>query len=336
MLVTKTETPRVSVIVPVYKAEPYIRRCIDSILNQTLTNFELLLVDDGSPDNCGAICDEYAAKDCRVRVIHKQNGGVSSARNTGIDAARGEYVAFIDSDDYVDKEYLEMLTKHNCDFGMCVGVKHLENGQVCPGADMEEEVAEVTTENLLKWASEGRLLVVWGKAYRIDVLRRNNIRFRNDLCYGEDTVFAMMCAKSCRTASFVKKKMYHYIKHPGESLSKRISESSVQSYDIRDQFLISWCRELGADEDFYKKVSLSGKQKMKWAFMEIFETKSMKLAKRLEWYRLFFSLPTFHNNIQLLFSECSYGLRRVLSLRSPVLLALYQFLANIKGAIVRG
>ena len=98
--------PAVSVIVPVYNVEKYLRRCIDSILAQTFTDFELILVDDGSPDNCGAICDEYAARDARVRVIHKENGGVSSARNAGLDAATGEYVAFVDGDDYCEPSFL--------------------------------------------------------------------------------------------------------------------------------------------------------------------------------------------------------------------------------------
>ena len=99
-------TPKISVIVPVYNAEKYLRRCIDSILSQTFTDFELLLIDDGSKDSSGAICDEYAAKDNRVRVFHKENGGVSSARNLGLDNATGEWIAFVDSDDYVLPSYL--------------------------------------------------------------------------------------------------------------------------------------------------------------------------------------------------------------------------------------
>lgn len=101
--------PEISVIVPVYRVEPYLRRCVDSILSQTFTDFELILVDDGSPDNCGAICDEYALKDSRVRVIHKQNGGLSDARNAGIDIAQGNYLTFVDSDDWVHKSYLIAL-----------------------------------------------------------------------------------------------------------------------------------------------------------------------------------------------------------------------------------
>ena len=107
--------PKISVIVPVYNVEKYLNRCVDSILNQTFADFELILVDDGSPDNSGKICDEYAKKDKRVVVIHKENGGLSDARNAGIDIARGGYVTFIDSDDWIDSEYLNVLYKNATD-----------------------------------------------------------------------------------------------------------------------------------------------------------------------------------------------------------------------------
>lgn len=100
---------KLSIIVPVYNVEPYLRRCVDSILNQTFSDFELILVDDGSPDSCGAICDDYAARDRRIKVIHKANGGVSYARNEGLDIAQGEYIGFVDSDDYIHPKMYEIL-----------------------------------------------------------------------------------------------------------------------------------------------------------------------------------------------------------------------------------
>lgn len=99
----------ISVIVPVYKVEKYINKCVDSIINQTYTNLEIILVDDGSPDNCGNICDEYAKKDNRIKVVHKENAGVSSARNIGLEKSSGKYITFIDADDYVEKNYCEEL-----------------------------------------------------------------------------------------------------------------------------------------------------------------------------------------------------------------------------------
>ena len=107
----------ISIIIPVYNTEKYLRRCIESVLSQSFTDFELILVDDGSKDSSPQICDEYASQDKRVRVIHKVNGGVSAARNDGLDIAKGEYVTFIDSDDWVEREYLQSLyDKRSLDF----------------------------------------------------------------------------------------------------------------------------------------------------------------------------------------------------------------------------
>lgn len=116
------ETPLISIIVPVYKVEPYLHKCVDSILSQTYTHLEIFLVDDGSPDNCGKICDEYAQKDNRIKVIHKKNGGLSDARNVAIDVAKGEYITFVDSDDFVTSDYVETLyhlvKKYQCKVGV--------------------------------------------------------------------------------------------------------------------------------------------------------------------------------------------------------------------------
>ena len=102
-------TPLVSIIVPIYKVESYLRRCLDSVVSQTYTNLEIILVDDGSPDGCPQICDEYASKDSRIIVIHKENGGLSDARNVGLDICKGEYISFVDSDDWINNHYIEKL-----------------------------------------------------------------------------------------------------------------------------------------------------------------------------------------------------------------------------------
>ena len=118
----------ISVIVPVYKSEKYLKRCVDSILNQTYQNLEIILVDDGSPDNCPQICDKYAEKDSRIRVIHKPNGGLSDARNKGLDIANGNYIAFVDSDDYIATEMYAMMIEamhgEDVDIVMCAGCPH--------------------------------------------------------------------------------------------------------------------------------------------------------------------------------------------------------------------
>lgn len=125
------EKKLVSIVVPIYKVEEYLEECVDSILNQSYKEFEVILVDDGSPDRCGEICDRYAECDSRIRVIHKKNGGLSDARNAGIEIARGEYIAFIDSDDYVTPNYLEMMVStaeiHNADIVQCQNTLQTDN-----------------------------------------------------------------------------------------------------------------------------------------------------------------------------------------------------------------
>ena len=123
---------KLSIIVPIYNVEPYLRRCIDSILAQTFTDFELILVDDGSPDNCPAICDEYAKKDPRIVVIHKENGGLSDARNAGLNIAKGDYIGFVDSDDLIHPQMYEhmiyRIIESNSDFAAC-GMKYIDNDE---------------------------------------------------------------------------------------------------------------------------------------------------------------------------------------------------------------
>ncbi len=125
--------PKISVIVPIYNVEEYLPRCIDSILAQTFTDFELWLVDDGSPDKCGEICDAYAKKDSRIRVIHKENGGLSDARNAALDKITGEYISFIDSDDWVSPNFLEnmliSMERHNAELVICNFVAAYEDGK---------------------------------------------------------------------------------------------------------------------------------------------------------------------------------------------------------------
>lgn len=122
----------ISIIVPVYNVEKYLKKCVDSILNQTFKDFELILVDDGSPDSSGAICDQYAEKDSRVKVIHKKNGGLSDARNAGIEVAKGKYLGFIDSDDYIAEDMYELLhnniVRENADLSIC-GIYHVYDGK---------------------------------------------------------------------------------------------------------------------------------------------------------------------------------------------------------------
>lgn len=138
------DKPKISVIIPVYKVEPYLRKCLDSIVNQTYRNLEIILVDDGSPDNCGAICDEYAARDERIQVIHKPNGGVSSARNVGLAAATGEWLGWVDSDDWIEADMYEVLLKgakkYGADIAVCSRMEIFKNERIFRGWQEEKSL----------------------------------------------------------------------------------------------------------------------------------------------------------------------------------------------------
>lgn len=172
--------PLISVIVPVYKVGKYLNRCVDSILAQTYTNFECILVDDGSPDNSPVICDEYAKKDNRVRVIHKVNGGVSSARNAGLDAAKGEWVCFVDSDDEINSELFNEINKHIkkdtevIEFGFSAVSKSGMKNFLPSTLSQEEKVDSFGS---------------WSKAYSRQFLSKNKIKFPEGISLAEDWYF---------------------------------------------------------------------------------------------------------------------------------------------------
>lgn len=169
----------ISVVIPVYKVEKYLRRCIDSILNQTYGNYEIILVDDGSPDDCGKICDWYATQYSKIRVFHKKNGGLSDARNYGVEQARGEYIAFIDSDDYVEPDYLAylygLLKKHNADISVCCMIK-TEEDSAAFGENKELPIESVLTGydacvGLMR-SLYMVLVTAWGKLIKNEIVKK--------------------------------------------------------------------------------------------------------------------------------------------------------------------
>lgn len=184
--------PKISVIVPVYKVEDYLRECVDSILAQTFEDFELILVDDGSPDNCPSICDGYGQKDTRVKVIHQENQGLSGARNSGLDVAAGEYITFIDSDDWIDPKYLEiMLGAMGDDIDITVGQLHeFEDDEVA--REEHEKKAHIIHHDavsaVIKLYDGSRSIPVnaWGKLFRQEII--GNIRFPQGRIH-EDQLF---------------------------------------------------------------------------------------------------------------------------------------------------
>jgi hypothetical protein len=208
-LTTTESTPLVSVIIPVYKVEDYLAECVDSVINQTYRNLEIILVDDGSPDGCGAMCDAYAAQDKRVRVLHKENGGLSSARNAGLEVMTGEWVLFVDSDDWIDLDTLETLLNRKderadiIEFGYSYSFVDREDPQLlfvdmlCSG----REALSILVEG------EKPMGLACDKLYRSSVIK--NLRFIEGRYY-EDTPFVIEALWQSHSFQYLPKPYYHY------------------------------------------------------------------------------------------------------------------------------
>lgn len=224
----------ISVIVPVYKVEAYLDRCVESIVKQTHSRLEIILVDDGSPDNCPAICDVWAKKDSRIRVIHKKNGGLSDARNAGVTVATGEYIVFIDSDDWIHSQYVELLytavKKYNADIAGCdirlVYDDSIQYEQVI--ATVESYTSEQAIETLIN--GTGFRAVVWNKLYRRRVLQGESFTIGR---YHEDEFFTYKILAKAERLVFVNAELYFYYQRPGSIMNS----SSSKHLDVLDAYL---------------------------------------------------------------------------------------------------
>ena len=213
-----------SVVVPVYNVEKYIDRCLDSIMNQTYQNLEIILVDDGSKDNSGCICDEYAKKDKRIKVVHKTNGGLSSARNAGLKAATGKYVGFIDSDDDIDltmyEKMVNMIQKYEVDFVMADYMRIFNDGSTFDKTinideglyDKSKIEEDIYPQLIMRGDIEyGPLLSVWHCLYRTEFLITNNIYFDEKVRWSEDNIFSSFVGYMANSFYYMKNQyLYHY------------------------------------------------------------------------------------------------------------------------------
>ncbi|MEN6414605.1 MAG: glycosyltransferase [Veillonellales bacterium] len=230
---------KVSIVVPVYKTEKFIHRCIDALICQTLTDIEIILVDDGSPDNCGKICEDYAKQDKRIKVIHKKNGGLSSARNTGIREASGEYIGFVDSDDYVEQTFCECMyktaKKFNIDIVNCDYYWESETSEARSSSLKKDKV--IYNEEILEYLKKAHattiIWFVWRNIYRRSFLIKNNIFFAEEVRFGEDSIFNLYAFYYAKSLYSVDKCLYHYISNPNGLIQTKYKENLLEKFYIQ-------------------------------------------------------------------------------------------------------
>lgn len=232
-------SPLISIIVPVYNVEKYIRRCVDSLINQTYRNLEIILVDDGSPDNSGAICDEYAKLDSRIKVIHKENGGVSSARNVGLDNASGEYIVFLDSDDYMDVDSYSVMYTGLIDKKADIAVVGLSqervdgifvpkyNVDVTEVLDKAQTIAEMLKQ--VKYTCS-----LCDKLFSSKLI--GDTRFDETISHNEDLLFVYQLMKNSTKAVYTSKPMYYYCNN--EQSASRVSFSNKNTTMLKAQTMV--------------------------------------------------------------------------------------------------
>ena len=308
----------ISVIIPVYKVEKYLDRCVESIVNQTYKNLEIILVDDGSPDNCPQMCDEWAEKDNRIKVIHKENGGVSSARNAGIESAKGDYISFVDSDDWIDFDLvyhlLKLAIENNYDVVSCL-FEETYDSNLNKAADKRNEIITVLSNDEIMGKMDKGLCYLCGKLYRRSLF--NNIPcLPENLSVSEDMMLNYFVYKNCSKLAITNLKLYYYFRHSQSVLSGKITyriiDDSMQAYKImeddcnknsniysdfvyckvmndffllnsiiRNQACIDRYSDLRKDILKYKKYILGTKGRKKYAFRHIFGTLLLMVSPHL-------------------------------------------------------
>lgn len=231
---------KVSIIIPVYKAEKNISRCIDSILKQSYENLEVILIDDGSPDDSGKICDKYSEIDKRIKVIHKKNGGVSSARNAGLKIATGDYIGFVDADDYIEADMyshlIDLIQKSNADLVICGYFIEYLTGVIKESNIIDKHLlnTEETLDFVLTNLNMGS---IWNKIYKREIIYDKNVIFDESITIGEDLLFLCMAISNCNRVVYDFSPKYHYLMNIESAMNSdfKINRLSV----IKAHLLIS-------------------------------------------------------------------------------------------------
>lgn len=262
------KSPLISVIVPVYKVEPYLRRCVDSILSQTYTNLEIILVDDGSPDKCPAICDEYAKTDKRVKVIHKENGGLSDARNVGMAAASGEYLIFVDSDDWLENNAVETLSGLSRKYDAQIvigGMQRVEDGTdriIKSDADgSSKEIVMSNIQAMEDFFENG--CAAWARLYRKEI--HDKILFPAGEI-NEDEAIVLKLLERCKSIVRTNQVIYNYRCRPESITTSEFSEKKLAWYrHCKDN--LEWVNEHHPELEPYAAKRLCNS--VMWSLTEI-------------------------------------------------------------------
>lgn len=230
----------VSIIVPIYNVEKYLHRCLDSLINQTYKNLEIILVNDESPDNSSVICEQYKSNDSRIILINKKNGGLSDSRNFGLEISQGDYILFVDSDDYIERNMVENLlnvvVSENLDIAICGYYADFvdENEQIVSSRKEVGILGKFHKESFFEIPLDIRVVGIlgyaWNKLYKRSIIERCSLRFVKDLSLVEDIVFNEKYLSNCDTIAFIDEAYVHYMQRSRKTLG---SKFYYNYYDLK-------------------------------------------------------------------------------------------------------
>ena len=267
------EKDKVSIIVPVYNVEKYIEKCLNSLISQSYRNIEIILIDDGSIDNSGKICDKYKKKDPRIKVIHKENAGVSEARNSGIQKATGEYLCFVDADDFVMNDYIKYLHKLiaiNCsDIAVCA--KMFSNFNEKQASD--EAIETLDGENAVIRILNYRMPIgVYSRIFKKDLIKNNKIKFLKDIYMGEGFNFNVACFQKAKKVIISNYKVYYYRRDNATSATTDAFDYMCLGNGKKDNLkkFREYKNYIKNNYKICKKVDISKKDKYRAILMGIF------------------------------------------------------------------
>lgn len=331
----------ISVIVPIYKVEKYVNQCVDSIINQTYKNLEIILVDDGSPDNCPNICDDYARADSRIKVVHKKNGGLMSARQAGLKAATGDYVGFVDGDDYIKEnmyeKFADAIEKYNPDMALCEfwfsypdkneGSSQKLTRQYFNKPQLEKEVYP-TMLFKDKFYSFGINPCCWSKVFKKKLLEDNLYKVTPEIKIGEDAAFTYPCLLDADSIAYIDDYLYYYRINP-QSMTKSYDENYHNTilipYDILKEKFSEYDSEILNQLNYFLIYLFNGVVRNEAS------PKSQKsLKEKLDIYKMFISGSDIVSAVKGIDKSVlpihTKLLAAFISIRSPLLINFYGLL----------
>lgn len=317
--------PLISIIVPIYKVEEYLEKCIESILAQSITNFELILIDDGSPDECGKICDFYESKDNRIKVVHKQNEGLSAARNSGLNIAEGDYVGFVDSDDWIHKEMYEilltLLIDNNADIAQCEFIRTFDEEESVDNSQRNTIETFDNNESLKNIYNKKAIstVVSWNKLYKRELFEY--IRFPKGKIHEDEFTTHKLLYKSKKLV-YTNKVLYFYRQTPNSIMNSKFNKKRLDILDAMQErlefaeliqneifinetlqkymfrlvsFYYKCKKEIPEEKDIIKDI----KKRSDLLFFKYYINSKSKIRSKIK-YGIFYLFPNLYIHIDLL------------------------------------